>query len=300
MSRPRPTKSIMPPIESLSYRVLFYYTPYRTGDEFWKNQGKRWAKARDKFIGPGSKVKAAVKELVADSDTQDQKLRKLYAAVMKLDNTSYNRERSAAEEKAQGLGEVKNTDDIWERKRGTDDQMAQLFVAMARAAGMKAYLMAVTNRDHNLFLPIYLSLSQLDDDIAIVNVDGKEQYFDPGQRYCPYGQLAWKHTLVQGLRQIDGGSAIGGTPGQPYKDARVDRIADLIMDASGEATGTVTMTYRGAPALKLAPGFPPRRRDQLETRSADSNGKAYARGNGREGPIHSASRRLRGAAHRCI
>jgi hypothetical protein len=246
---PEPDEEFMPPIESLSYRVLFYYSPYRTKDEFWKNQGKRWAKAGDRFIGPDSKVKAAVGGLVAASDTQDQKLRKIYAAVMKLDNTSFNRERSAAEDKSQGLGEVKNTDDVWERKRGSDDQIAQLFVAMARAAGMKAYLMAVTDRDRSLFLPDYLSLSQLNDDIAIVSVDGKEQYFDPGQRYCPYGQLAWKHTLVQGLRQIDGGTAFAGTPGQSYKDSRTDRIAELIMDEHGVASGTVTMIYRGSPAL---------------------------------------------------
>jgi len=246
---PSPNEEHMPPIESLSYRVLFYYTPYKSGEEYWKNEGKRWAKNRDEFIGPGKKVRAAVKELVADSDTADQKLRKLYAAVMKLDNTVYTRERSAAEEKSQGHGEVKSTDDIWERKRGTDDQLAQLFVAMARAAGMKAYLMAVTSRDRNLFLQQYSSLAQLDDDIAIVSVDGKDQYFDPGQRYCPYGQLAWKHTIVQGLRQVDGGSAIDGTPSQSYKNERIDRIADLTMDEHGEASGTITMTYRGAPAL---------------------------------------------------
>jgi len=110
--------------------------------------------------------------------------------------------------------------------------------------------MGVTNRDRNLFLPNYFSLTQLDDDIAIVNVDGKEQYFDPGQRYCPYQQLAWKHTLVQGVRQTDGGSALAGAPYFSYKDARTDRIADLTMDERGEATGTVTMTYRGAPALR--------------------------------------------------
>jgi len=252
---PVPDEEYMPPIASLSYRVLFYYTPYRSGDEFWKNAGKRWAKNQDKFIGPGSKVRAAAGELFAGSDTQDQKLRKIYAAVMKLDNTSYNRERSAAEEKSQGLNEVKNTDDIWERKRGTDDQLAALFVAMARAAGMKAYLMGVTSRDRNIFQPAYFSLSQLDDDIAIVNVDGKDQYFDPGQRYCPYQQLAWKHTIVRGLRQVDGGAAFGDTPYSSYKDSRVDRIADLTMDERGAATGTVTMTYRGSPALNWRQTF---------------------------------------------
>jgi hypothetical protein len=252
---PTPDEEFMPPIGSLSYRVLFFYTPYRSLDDFWKNQGKRWAQARDKFIGPGSRVRAAVKDLVVPTDTQDQKLRKIYAAVMKLDNTTYGRQRTAAEDKSQGYGEIKDTDDIWQRQRGYDDQIAALFVAMARAAGLKAYLMGVTSRDRNLFIPTYFSLSQLDDDIAIVNIDGKDQFFDPGQRYCPYGQLAWKHTFVQGLRQTDGGSAVAGTPGASYKDARVDRVADLTIDAHGEASGTVSMSYRGPPALSWRQTF---------------------------------------------
>lgn len=246
---PVPDEEYMPPIRSFTYQVRFYYSPYRTVEEYWKNEGKGWSKSQDKFIGPGSKVGAAVKDLVAGADTQDQKLRKLYAAVMQLDNTVFSRNRSAAEDKSQGLNVAKTTDDIWERKRGSDDQMAQLFVAMARAAGMKAYIMTVTPRDRNLFNPNYLNFSQLEDNIAIVNVDGKDLYFDPGQRYCPYGHLAWKHTLVQGLRQTDGGTAIGGTPSDSYKDTRTQRVADLTIDEHGEATGTVKMTWTGAPAL---------------------------------------------------
>ncbi len=138
---------------------------------------------------------------------------------------------------------------FWERKRGTDDQMAELFVAMARAAGMKAYLMAVSNRDRNVFNANYLSFNQLDDNIAIVVVNGKEQFFDPGQRYCAYGHLAWKHTMAGGLRQTDGGSSFAETPSEPYTSSRTLRTANLTMDAHGEVTGTVKMSWLGAPAL---------------------------------------------------
>ena len=247
---PQVEEEFMPPVHSLGYRVLFFYTPYRSSDELWKTGGKRWAQSRDKFIGPGSKVKAAVSELVQPGDTDEQKLRKIYASVMKLENTRFSRERSRSEEHSQGLGEVKNTDDVWERKRGTDDQLAELFVAMARAAGMKAYVMGVTDRDQNIFLQSYFTLDQLDDLIAIVNVGGKEEFFDPGQALCPYGQLAWKHTMVQGVRQVDGGAVIAGTPFASYKESRTDRIADLTMDEHGEASGTITMSFRGAPALR--------------------------------------------------
>jgi hypothetical protein len=246
---PAPDEDFMPPITSLTYRVLFFYSAYRNGDEFWNKEGKRWSKERDKFIGPGHSVTAAVQELTAPSDTQDQKLRKIYAAVMKLENTDFTREHSTVEEKAEGFKETHNTDDVWERKRGDDNQLTELFVAMARAAGMKAYVFAVTNRDRNLFLKGYLSLGQLDDYLAIVNVDGKEQYFDPGSRYCRYQHLAWKHTAVEGLRQVDGGSGFGEAPMEPYTTSRSERVADLAIDEHGVVTGTVKLTFIGSPAL---------------------------------------------------
>jgi hypothetical protein len=120
---------------------------------------------------------------------------------------------------------------------------------MARAAGMKAFFMSVTSRDRDIFLPAYLDLSQLNDSIAIVVVNGQERYFDPGQRYCPYGHLAWEHTLVQGIREIDGGSTFGGTPLEAYTDSQTNRVANLTMDEHGTVTGSVKISWTGAAAL---------------------------------------------------
>jgi hypothetical protein len=246
---PAPDEDYMPPIHGYTMRVLFYYTGFTNPDEFWKSESKFWAKTQDKFIGPNSAVNTAVKDIVTPSDTPDQKLRKLYAAVMKLENTRYTREHTSQEERAQGFKEVHNSDDIWTRKRGSDDQIAELFVAMARAAGFKAYAGIVTNRDQNLFAKNYLTLSQLDDVIAIVNVDGKDQFFDPGTRFCPYGHLAWKHTVTEGIRQTDSGSDFFHTPGETYKYSRVQRVANLTLSDQGALTGTITMTFSGDPAI---------------------------------------------------
>jgi hypothetical protein len=114
---------------------------------------------------------------------------------------------------------------------------------------MKAYLATVTSRDRSIFYRAYLSMSQLDDDLAIVTVDGKDEFFDPGSRFCPYQHLAWKHSQVSGLRQIDGGSGPVETPGESYSYSKVARIADLTMDEHGEVSGIVKMTYMGSPAL---------------------------------------------------
>jgi hypothetical protein len=238
-----------PPLDSFSYRLLFYYSAQFTGGEFWQNEGKIWSKDVDRFANPSGKIRDAVGQIVAPSDTDDQKLQKIYAAVMKIDNTRFSREHSAQENKAQGL-RVKTAADIWEQKRGSDDEITRLFIAMARAAGLKAYAMIVTERDRNLLNTGYLDWSQFEDEIAIVSVGGKEQFFDPGQRYCEYGKLHWMHTQLLGIRQADQGPVAMVTPAGNYQDNTTVRSADVALGADGTVKGTARITMNGVEALR--------------------------------------------------
>jgi hypothetical protein len=248
---PLPKEEYMPPVASLSYRVMFYYTDMRSAKEFWEKEGKRWSKARDKFIGPNNGVRTYANSLVSPTDTQDQKARKLYDAVMLLENTDFSRARTTNEDKAEGLKHLTSTDDILARKRGEGDQLAELYVAMCRAVGLKAYLMGVADRSRRIFLPNFFDLNgQIDDYIAIVNIDGKDVYFDPGQRYCAPEHLVWKHTMAGGIRQTDGGTLVTGTSSESYKSNVIARGANLTLDDSGIATGTVTLSYLGDDALQ--------------------------------------------------
>ncbi len=247
--KPIAHEEFQPPIEGLSYRVLFYNRFYDTADQFWKGEGKNWSKNADHFIGPGNGLVQAVGQLTAAADTPEQKLHKLYNAVMTVENTDFTREHSKEEEKAAGVDVIKSADDVWARKRGNSSQIAMLFVGMARAAGMQAYLMAVTNRDDNIFEKELPSMDQLDDDIVIVQVDGKDRLFDPGSRYCSFGQLNWMHSDTGGLRQVAGGTALSGTVAMLYKESMKEWIARLKLDNAGSVSGLVQMRYTGAPAL---------------------------------------------------
>jgi hypothetical protein len=244
---PIPDEEFMPPMHSLSYRVLFYYTASRTAEDYWKVEGKYWSKEADKFIDSG-KLGGIVAQIVAPSDPPHEKVRKIYDAVMKLDNTSFTRGHSSAEDKAQGI-KIKTAADIWNAKRGNDDEITLLFVGLVRAAGLKAWLAAVANRDNSFFIPNYLSMSQLDDDIAIVELDGKEQFFDPGQRYCALGDLHWKHTATQGLRQTANGTQLFTTPNPGYKATSIIRTADIQIDPDGKVHGTIRVSMTGNRAL---------------------------------------------------
>jgi hypothetical protein len=243
-----PDESYMPPLQSTSYRLQFYYATTRSPDEYWAKEGKYWSKDVDRFANASPAMHAAVASLTTPADAPEVKLRKIYAAVMGYENTSFTREHSAAENKAEGL-QVKTADDIWAQKRGNSDELDRLFIALARAAGFKAYDMIVVDRNRDLLMKSYMEWRQLDDEIAIVNLNGVETYFDPGQRYAEFGKLHWKHARAQGVRQVDGGTALAESAGIGYKDSQISRTADLSLDDHGELWGLIRVMMSGAPAL---------------------------------------------------
>jgi hypothetical protein len=246
---PQVDEEYMPPLGSYGYRVYFNFEAYHSADEFWKSEGKDWSRRMNSFANPNSHLKDATAAITAGAATQDEKLRKIYAAVMALENTDYTRQHEQREDKANGLGKLNNADDVLTHKRGNSTEITQLFVGMARAAGLTADLMLVPDRSQEFFLSGWLSFRQFDATVAIVNVDGKEQFFDPGSRFCPYGRLAWEHTFVDGLRQKDGETAFEKTSGDGYAANGTGRVANLNMDDKGQITGSVNLSFVGAPAL---------------------------------------------------
>ncbi len=244
-----PSEDWMPPLNSIDLKVKFYYTQYATGPEFWEKEGKRWMKESDEFAEPTKALREAVSGMVAAGDTDEVKARKIYDAVQKLDNTSFSREKSQAERKKEKIKQIKRAEDVWTQKSGDDDDMALLYVALARAAGLKAYPMEVVDRNRAIFDPDYLWISQLDDYIAVVNLNGQDVYLDPGQKDCPYGLLQWKHTMAGGLRSGDKGPMYGQTPASTYKQTIVARVADLTIGADGSVKGVVRFVMTGDEAL---------------------------------------------------
>ncbi len=244
-----PKEDWMPPLNSINWRVEFYYTQYTTATDFWKTEGKRWEKEADRFTNPKN-LQQAVAQIVAPSDTEEVRAHKIYDAVMKLENTSFTREKSEAERKSEKLKTIKTAEDVWNQKSGSDDDITLLFVALARAAGLKVYPMQVVNRNRAIFDPNYLSTYQLDDYIAIVDLGGKEVFLDPGEKMCPFGLLQWKHTVTGGIRLSPSGPLYALTPGSNYRQTAVQRAAELTFTPEMNVTGTVRYIMSGEDALE--------------------------------------------------
>jgi len=236
-----------PPMQNNTYRAMFYYTAAKTADEYWATEGKYWSKSVERFMDTG-KLSGVVNQIVGPTDPPAVKLQKIYAAVMKLENTNFDPEPKEAEDKTQ-VTKAESAADVWERKHGSRNEITLLFVGLARAAGSKAYAGIVTSRDRSLFVADYLKMGQLNDEIAIVETDGKEQFFDPGERYAAFGELHWKHTATQGVRQTDRGAVLFETPTPGYKSTNVLRTASLQVQADGKVSGTILIVLTGNRAL---------------------------------------------------
>ena len=241
----------MPPILSTAYHVYFYYSPYHTPQDFWKTEGGYWSGESNKFANPSGYVRDAATAATAGAANEEDKAKKLYALTQTIDNTDFSRTHLKAEDKGEGLKETKSAEDVLKRKRGSSDQIAMTYVALARAAGLNASLMVVSDRAFQTMNANWLDFSrQLSDTIAIVNYGGTDHFLDPGSPYTNFGHLAWNHSLSGGVRQDGKGTALVATPGESYKDARTARVADLKLEDGGHVTGTVTLTFTGTPAVE--------------------------------------------------
>ena len=237
-----------PPEDAFRYQVRFFHTPYPSLDVYWDNESKRWSKQLDQFASQSKTIQEAANRIVAGADTAEAKARKLYDAVQALDNTDFTRTKSETERKQLHLKKApKKAEDVWGEKSGSGNDIAALYLALARAAGLQADGLKVSDRKQEIFDANYLSLSQLDDLLVVLHIDGKDIYVDPGQKLCPFGQLAWNNTLAGGLQQNAAGPVY--SPPNLTKDAITAHAADLTLDAHGAVTGTVKIVMNGPQAL---------------------------------------------------
>jgi hypothetical protein len=241
----------MPPANLLRYHVNFYYKSHMGNPEtFWKEEGGFWSQDAEKFMGKRGGLGEAVRSTVAPADTPEQKARKIYAFVQSLQNLSYTTSRSEDEKKALGLKEARGVEDILRQKMGDEEDLARLYVAMAREAGLNASLVRVASRNNWMFDEHDLNFYQLNHEIVIVKLGSGELRLDPGVRYCPFGLVYWKHTDTRGLRQTSAKSAdLVTVESGDQSEAWFRRDATLTLDRSGQLEGTVQVTYKGQRAL---------------------------------------------------
>lgn len=246
---PIPNEQWTPPMESFTYKVLFYYMSASNSKDFWESSAKSWSKDVDHFAEGTKSIHDAVSGLVAPGDSDLDKAKKLYKAVQAIDNTDFSRVKGPDELKQLHLKVAKGAEDTWSQKSGSGDDIALLYLAMVRAAGLTGYAMKVVDREQGLFDQSYLDFDQLQDTFIILMIDGKEVNVDPGEKMCPFGFVSWRH-LGSGVRQTPNGHTFTGAPFEPYGANTVTRLGIVNIDDHGEFTGDFRFDMAGEEALE--------------------------------------------------
>lgn len=245
-----PDDDWMPPLNTVKWRVWFFRSFYPTPQAFWDQSERSWTGFVNEFTKSTGTLKKAVSGMVDPADSPTQKTQKIYAAVMKLENIDFTRRKSFAERKKDKIKDIHNAQDVWREQSGSADEIAMLFVALCRAAGLEVDPMLVTDRSRAVFDFGYLSSRQLQDYIAVAHLDGKDVFLDPGQKMCPFGMLAWTHTLTSGFRPSANSATIAHTPAGGRSASSVARMADLTIDDSGSVQGSIRVVLGGQDALR--------------------------------------------------
>ena len=179
-----------------------------------------------------------------------QKAKKLYDAVQALENTDYTRQKTESEMKQLKMKDAKKAEDTWNQKSGDSDDIALLYLAMLRAAGLSAYAMRVVDRSRALFDETYLYADQFDDTMVILNADGKDIMLDPGQKMCPFQTVSWRHHLSGAMRQAPNGqSGYVQSPDEDYRTNVETRTGNVTLDEHGAITGDISYVFAGQEAL---------------------------------------------------
>jgi hypothetical protein len=238
-----------PPEGELKPQVNFFYTIGKIDTkEFWLQEGRELTTTIEEFIsGDPAPIHAAAAEAAAKGKTSEEKLRNLYALTRGIRNLAYENDKTEAEERK--IKENRSAQDVLRNGYGYSGEINRLFIALARSAGFEAHAIRVASRDDSFFAMNLPIASQLDSEVAVVKLDGKELVLDAGTPWAPFGVVAWQKGHVPGLKLVKKQDPVWAeTPNLEAKDALIVRKATLKID--GEALkGKATVTYKGQEAL---------------------------------------------------
>ena len=241
----------MPPPNELKFRVLFTYRdePFEPDvTKYWKQFGKKANGRAESFVDKKKAMAEAVAGIVSASDAPEVKLRKIYDRVQQIENLSYLPAKMAEQRKRENIKENKDVEDLWKHQYGNGVDLTWLFLGLARAAGFEASPCLVSGRSEYFFRKERSNGRELDANVVLVKVDGKDQYFDPGAAFTPYGVLPWMETGVSGLKLDGNGGTWIETSMPSAKESRVERAAQLKLTNDGDLAGTLKVTYTGLEA----------------------------------------------------
>jgi len=243
------------PEHELIPRFLFYYlSTLMNITAYWQDTIKAWSDDAESFLGKPKAMAEAAASIVRPSDSDDEKLQKIYARVQSLRDLSHGNGRTSQELKRDDIKQNRSALDVWKRGYGTGRDMDLLFVALARAAGFDSYFVRYVGRNKGVFHRSLPDAQQFNGFLAVVALKkaggGIEDVFlDPAVPGLRYGMLDWDSTGVAAVQLGPEGGGFIDIHNRPEWGGTIHRKGTLNLDTSGGLSGTVVVSFTGQEAL---------------------------------------------------
>jgi len=237
----------MPPESEVRPWILVYYAEPEnlTPNQYWGRWARTLFDADKADLKVNDDIRKATKETIGTATDPEEKLRKLFDFVRTKVTNPYD---DASGYKAEDIAKVKQNNspaDTLKRGVGTPLDIDILFGVMAMAAGFDVRVARLSDRSDIFFDPASKNSYFLSTYDIAVKVGDRWRFFNPGNRYVPFGMLSWSEENVPALIPDSKEVIWVTTPmSQPDKSTK-KRIAKLRLLEDGTLEGDVQVEYTG-------------------------------------------------------
>jgi hypothetical protein len=232
-----------------AYEAGFFYVATPDQRDFWQHGMDLWTKLVNGYTANSQALQRTLSDAVGAGDAPLDKAKKIYAFVQRFENTDFN---------ANGVPDIDSSwiprgrvERVLETKKGSSNQLAFLYLALARSAGLNARPVRIASRSHRIFNAAFLREDQLDTVLIALDFDGKEVYLDPGTKMAPFETLHWAHSGAGGVAIAKNKVETIITPLGKNSDNLALHVGSLNVSAQGALSGTLKVAYTGQRALEL-------------------------------------------------
>jgi len=238
------------PERNLKTRADLYYALGFFGPQsYWSSLGTRRARVVDTYVGDSKAIRQEAARLTVPGDSNEAILRKLYARAQQIRNLSHEGEKTEKELKQENLKDNKHAEDVLKHGYGWGNEPNLLFIALARAAGFRAFPLLVAAKNRTRFVEDYPDEDQLTAMVVYVKKDTESWYLDPASTLCPFGLLPWEEAHSGGVAADTQQPKTGTTPMGSPADALTEQEGNFKLSEDGKLTGTVKISYQGQEAF---------------------------------------------------
>ena len=237
----------MPPEYSVRPWLLLYYTKDRKiePEKYWKDYGKAEYNTHKSMMKGSDEIKqAAIAAVGAEADAE-KKVQKLFDYVRANIRNIYDDRLNLSADDLKKIKDNKGPSDTLKRGQGGGHDINMLFAAMVASVGIESRSTRLPRRSDIFFPKWFTDDYFMRTENVAVKIGDKWQFYDPANRYTPFGMLSWEEEGQPALISDSAEPVWSQTQLSLPEKSNEKRVGKFKLSEDGTLEGTVRMEFTG-------------------------------------------------------